>query len=108
MTSGTAATDASDGSAFTESVVRVVASSRPGEVLTYGEVAAEAGRPGAARAVGRVLRDHPEKLPWWRVVTATGRLVPGLEVEHARRLRAEGVALSRTGRVSRPRDPEAR
>ena len=27
----------------------------------------------------------------WRVVTAQGRLVPGHEVEHARRLRAEGV-----------------
>lgn len=75
-------------------VVAVVASSSPGELLTYGEVAQEAGWPGAARAVGRVMREHDGPLPWWRVVTADGRLVPGLEVEHAARLAAEGVACS--------------
>lgn len=85
-------------SAFAAAVVAVVAASRPGEVMTYGEVAAEAGRAGAARAVGAVLRDRGADLPWWRVVTAGGRLVPGLEAEHARRLLAEGVVVER-GRV---------
>lgn len=78
-------------SSFAERVVEVVAATRPGEVLTYAEVATEAGRPGAARAVGGVLRRHGDGLPWWRVVTVSGRLVPGLEQEHASRLRAEGV-----------------
>jgi alkylated DNA nucleotide flippase Atl1 len=55
-------------------------------------VAAEAGFPGAARAVGRILATADHDLPWWRVVTASGRLVPGHEDDHARRLRAEGVA----------------
>jgi methylated-DNA-protein-cysteine methyltransferase-like protein len=63
---------------------------RPGEVVTYGEVAEEAGHPGAARAVGNVIASS-EDLPWWRVVTSTGRLVPGHEAVQARRLRAEGV-----------------
>ena len=76
----------------------VLQSLGPGEVVTYGEVAAEAGFPGAARAVGRLLATSPEDLPWWRVVTVTGRLVPGHEAEHARRLRAEGVAVA-DGRV---------
>ncbi len=71
---------------------------RPGEVVTYGELAAQVGRPGAARAVGNFLR-RSEGLPWWRVVTSTGRLVPGHEREQAQRLRAEGVAV-RTGRVA--------
>jgi methylated-DNA-protein-cysteine methyltransferase-like protein len=75
-------------------VVRVLHSLRPGEVVTYGEVAAEAGFPGAARAVGRILATDGHDLPWWRVVTASGRLVPGHENEHARRLRAEGVAVA--------------
>jgi alkylated DNA nucleotide flippase Atl1 len=35
-----------------------------------------------------------DDLPWWRVVTTSGRLVPGHEVEHAARLRAEGVAVA--------------
>ncbi|MCU1356160.1 MAG: hypothetical protein JWM89_1578 [Acidimicrobiales bacterium] len=59
--------------------------------MTYGEVAVEAGFPGAARAVGRLLSTGEGDLPWWRVVNASGRLVPGHEAEHARRLEAEGV-----------------
>src|SRR5437868_3529382 len=82
-------------SARAEQVIRTL---RPGEVVTYGEVAADAGRPGAARAVGHLLATRPADLPWWRVVAANGRLVPGHEAEHARRLEAEGVRL-RDGRV---------
>jgi methylated-DNA-protein-cysteine methyltransferase related protein len=85
-------------SGFEQAVVRVLHSLRPGEVVTYGEVAAEAGFPGAARAVGRILATADHDLPWWRVVTTTGRLVPGHEDDHARRLRAEGVAVA-AGRV---------
>jgi len=70
----------------------------PGDVVTYGEVAAEAGHPGAARAVGHYLARSGGAHPWWRVVAAGGRLAPGHEAEQARRLRAEGVAL-RGGRV---------
>ncbi|MFP4234168.1 MAG: MGMT family protein [Nitriliruptoraceae bacterium] len=66
-------------SAFARRVQSVVASIPAGQVLTYGEVAAEAGAPGAARAVGNVLAAAGASLPWWRVVAATGRLVPGLE-----------------------------
>jgi methylated-DNA-protein-cysteine methyltransferase-like protein len=76
---------------FEEAVIGVLRSLQPGEVATYGEVAAEAGFPGAARAVGRLLATTAEDVPWWRVVTTTGRLVPGHEAEHAGRLGAEGV-----------------
>jgi methylated-DNA-protein-cysteine methyltransferase related protein len=76
-------------SPFTRRVHAVVAGTRPGDVLTYAEVAREAGSPGSARAVGRAMAAS-EGLPWWRVVTATGRLVPGREADHARRLEAEG------------------
>ena len=86
-------------SGFEHAVTEVLLALQPGELVTYGEVAVEAGYPGAARAVGRVLRDS-QGLPWWRVVTATGRLVPGNEVEHARRLAKEGVATA-DGRISR-------
>ncbi len=84
---------------FVEAVEAAVRALGPGEVATYGEIAEEAGFPGAARGVGRVLATA-EGLPWWRVVAANGRLVPGLEQEHARRLTEEGVALLR-GRVRR-------
>lgn len=77
---------------FEERVRHVVRALRKGEVATYGEVAEEAGFPGAARAVGNVLA-RSSGLPWWRVVTASGRLAPGHESEHARRLRREGFAI---------------
>jgi methylated-DNA-protein-cysteine methyltransferase-like protein len=85
---------------FEGRVRRVIAELRPGEVATYGEIAEEAGNPGAARAVGTLLA-RSEGLPWWRVVTSKGRLVPGHEAVQARRLRAEGVAVRR-GHVATP------
>lgn len=82
---------------FTDAVIAVLHALEPGEVMAYGEVAAEAGYPGAARAVGNLLRRVPD-LPWWRVVNASGRLVPGHEARQAELLRSEGVTV-RNGRV---------
>lgn len=79
-------------SGFTSRVLAVVRDLPPGSVASYGEIAAEAGAPGAARAVGRVLASSDADLPWWRVVTAGGRLAPHKEREQAGRLEAEGVA----------------
>ncbi|MEZ5204108.1 MAG: MGMT family protein [Acidimicrobiales bacterium] len=76
----------------------------PGDIVTYGEVALEAGYLGRARAVGRILARSGGEHPWWRVVAASGRLVPGHEPEQARRLEAEGVAVDlERGRVRRVR-----
>jgi methylated-DNA-protein-cysteine methyltransferase-like protein len=87
-------------SEFAERVRAVVAALPEGDVVTYGEVAAMAGKPGAARGAGAVLASSDGTLPWWRVVYASGRLAPGKEVVQARRLRAEGVDVDRTtGRV---------
>ena len=85
-------------SGFEVAVSRIIRDLRPGEIMTYGEVAAEAGYPGAARAVGRVLRVSDD-LPWWRIVTSSGRLVPGLEERHASLLAAEGVMV-KDGRIA--------
>lgn len=89
---------------FEQAVRQVLDRLGPGDVVTYGEVAAEAGWPGAARAVGTLLARSGGTLPWWRVVTANGRLIPHDPDEHARRLAAEGVAC-RNGRVVIGADP---
>lgn len=88
---------------FEDAVRAVLLGLEAGDVVTYGEVAEAAGFPGRARAVGRILATSTDEdgYPWWRVVTATGRLVPGYEVEHARRLRAEGVQVA-GNRLARP------
>lgn len=82
---------------FESRVREVILRLRPGEVASYGEVAEEAGFPGAARAVGNVLA-RGDGLPWWRVVTSTGRFAPGKEAEQADQLRNEGVTVGE-GRV---------
>ena len=81
-------------------VDRVLRALEPGDLVTYGEVALEAGRPGAARSVGTILATSGGAYAWWRVVSATGRLVPGHESEQARRLRREGIEVDEArGRV---------
>lgn len=78
-------------------VLEVLRAVAPGEVVTYGELATEVGAPGQARLVGRILGEGHADVPWWRVVTASGRLAPGHEVEQRRLLAAEGVALTARG-----------
>lgn len=83
---------------FEEAVVAVISALEPGDVVTYGEVAAEAGFPGAARAVGTVLR-RSEGLPWWRVVGSGGRIRTPDRVRQVRLLTDEGVLIVK-GRVA--------
>jgi len=98
LTDEIALTDEPELTEFETAVLAMVADLASGEVVTYGEVAAEVGKPGAARAVGSTLRRHGASVPWWRVVAANGRLVPGGEVRHTAHLVAEGVPV-RNGRV---------
>ena len=84
---------------FESRVIAVLQSLAPGDVVSYGEVAEDAGYPGRARAVGNVLASR-DGLPWWRVVTAQGRLVPGHERRQATLLRTEGRVV-RANRVVR-------
>ncbi len=60
---------------FAQRVLAVVRRIPPGRVATYGDVAALAGRPAAARAVGNILgRCRNPGVPCHRVVAAGGRL----------------------------------
>jgi O-6-methylguanine DNA methyltransferase len=61
--------------AFAARVLSVVRRIPRGRVATYGEVARAAGKPGAARAVGNVMRtcDRPD-VPCHRVIAAGGKL----------------------------------
>ena len=91
---------------FEAAVGEVLRQLQLGDVVTYGEIAEEAGFSGSARAVGRILARSDGEYCWWRVVTASGRLVPGHESEHAELLRREGVTV-RYGKVTRPKRSSA-
>ena len=76
---------------FEDAVVEVISHLEPGDVITYGEVAAEAGFPGAGRAVGTLLRTAGIDLPWWRVVGAGGRIRTPDPARQARLLADDGI-----------------
>jgi methylated-DNA-protein-cysteine methyltransferase related protein len=79
-------------------IIAVIAALGRGEVVSYGDVAHDAGRPRAARMVGAVLANTDVELPWWRVVRGDGRIVTANPRRQAALLRAEGVVV-RSGRV---------
>ena len=72
--------------------------------MSYSGIARQCGYPRAARQVGYAMYGLPEplsdKVPWWRVINAQGRIsnAYGPE-EQKRRLQSEGVAVSAVMRV---------
>lgn len=79
---------------FKERVLAIVAKIPKGSVVTYKEVAVRAGSPGAARAVGSIMKSNfNPKIPCHRVIRSdgiAGEYNRGRE-EKIRKLRAEGA-----------------
>ncbi|HEU4410001.1 MAG TPA: methylated-DNA--[protein]-cysteine S-methyltransferase [Polyangiaceae bacterium] len=62
-------------SPFHEKVYALARAIPPGKTLTYGELAAQAGSPGSARAVGQAMGKNPfpAVVPCHRVLAANGK-----------------------------------
>lgn len=89
--------DDAAGDDFASRVLAVVDSIPPGQVMTYGDVAAALGSR-AARMVGQVMAYYGGGVPWWRVVRASGH--PPANHEHIalEHYRTEGTPLLGGGR----------
>ncbi len=62
-------------SRFAEKVRAVVRTIPKGSVMTYGAVAQKAGFPGAARAVGGIMKENYDPtVPCHRVIRSDGKL----------------------------------
>ncbi|WP_078872521.1 MGMT family protein [Streptomyces sp. NRRL S-337] len=101
--------DAGELPAYAERVLSVAELIPAGRVMTYGDVAeylAEEGQPeglpgeggggrrvGGPRQVGRVMALYGGAVPWWRVVRADGKLLPGSELRALAHYRDEGTPL---------------
>ena len=90
---------------FTEDIIRVIRSIPEGKVLSYGMIAAIAGRPRGARQVTRILSSSSRKynLPWHRVVNAQGKISikdPHSYEEQKQMLMSEGVEFSKNDRIN--------
>ena len=95
-------------SEFTENIYAAVRRIPRGRVASYGQIAATAGRPRAAR-VGYALHNNPDpgQIPCHRVVfrdgsTCTGYAFGGPGVQREL-LREEGVEFDEQGRVDMSR-----
>lgn len=60
-----------------EVVYQLMAQLPDDKVTTYGDLAAMAGHPYAARRVGEVAHGGPDTLPWHRLVNHKGGLAVG-------------------------------
>ena len=82
-------------SEFAKAVYALVAQIPPGKVMSYGQIAALCGHPGAARVVGQIAHFRPSDLPWQRVVNASGGMASGFLARWScwagRMLAAEGT-----------------
>jgi len=84
---------------FQKQVIRIIKKIPKGKVATYGQIAAMAGNPRAARQVVRALHTSSEKenLPWYRVINGKGRisLKPGYGYEIQKgSLEQEGIVFN--------------
>jgi methylated-DNA-protein-cysteine methyltransferase-like protein len=59
---------------FSQSVIKIIKKIPRGKVATYGQIAALAGSPMAARQVVRILHSCSSKykLPWHRIINSRG------------------------------------
>ena len=103
--SSSSTTDPASTEARYERIWRVIRAIPEGQVASYGQVAELAGIPRGARQVARALRMAPAELslPWFRVISANGRIAmapdsPGYKKQYANLL-AEGVLVA-DGRVN--------
>lgn len=81
-------------SEFRQHVERLMAQVPAGKVTTYGDLAALAGHPYAARIVGGMAHYGDPELPWHRLVNRFGRLAagyPGGREVQQMHLEAEGI-----------------
>lgn len=78
---------------FKNKVYEIVGKIPKGRVLTYGDIAAFAGHPYAARQVGGLAHFGPTELPWHRVVNRLGECASGYyggKEGHKQALESEG------------------
>ena len=88
---------------FEQQLTIAVATLDEGEVVSYGDIAAAAGRPRAHRAAGRFLANSGLSIPWWRVVYSDGRLAECNIPRQKELLEQEGVEFTGTRVVRAPK-----
>ena len=88
----------SDVNEFSAKIYGFIDTIPKGKVVSYSQVAAICGKPGAARVVGQIAHFGPHSLPWHRLLRADGSMaggyVPGGPDRQAELLAQEGIIIT--------------
>lgn len=87
---------------FRDDVYRLMKELPDDKITTYGDIAAYAGHPLAARVVGTISHNGPDSLPWHKLVNRYGGLsvgFPGGQSVQKQLLEQDGIECTDGHRV---------
>ena len=88
---------------FAQNVYTVLSFLDKGKLITYGQLASQAGYPAHSRHVGKILARLPKdtRLPWFRVVNSQGKisLQGDALIRQKTLLEAEGIEVTTEGKI---------
>ena len=88
---------------FAQNVYTILSYLGEGKLITYGQLAKQAGFPLHSRHVGKVLARLPKdsRLPWFRVVNSQGKisLIGEAFIRQKTLLEKEGIEITDQGKI---------
>jgi len=88
---------------FAQNVYTILSYLDKGKLITYGQLASQAGYPAHSRHVGKILAKLPKdsRLPWFRVVNSQGKISLAGEafIRQKTLLEKEGIEITEQGKI---------
>ena len=88
---------------FAQNVYTILSYLDEGKLITYGQLAKQAGFPHHSRHVGKILAKLPKdsRLPWFRVVNSQGKisLIGEAFIRQKTLLEKEGIEITDQGKI---------
>ena len=88
---------------FAQNIYTILSYIEKGSLITYGQLASQAGYPAHSRHVGKILAKLPKdtRLPWFRVVNSQGKisLQGDAFIRQKTLLEQDGIAITEQGKI---------
>jgi len=88
---------------FAQNIYTILSYLGEGKLITYGQLAKQAGFPHHSRHVGKILARLPKdsRLPWFRVVNSQGKisLIGEAFIRQKSLLEKEGIEITDQGKI---------
>lgn len=88
---------------FAQNIYTILSFLGKGKLITYGQLAKQAGFPHHSRHVGKILARLPKdsRLPWFRVVNSQGKisLIGEAFIRQKTLLEQEGIEITAEGKI---------